>query len=213
MTKNHAGEFFDKRLIGGVDMVPTWVVEKYSQEDGQSPCPFCGGTPEWVEVPGEDFILRCSDCHASTKIAQMDYLEAIKDWNSGDIEDDHFSVAMDTRIDDYLANGIVEVRFSPFDFLSTKYSQAEPGQLFDEAVIVTPDTMLLLDQCGSFLEYDTYGGFNPEVFNTPITCTKEPITFVRSEWDEDKLRSIVFHCGNRQIVVAADAGIHRIVIR
>ena len=53
------------------------------------PCPFCENPPEWVIVPGDDYIMRCSSCHASTKVARWTPEEAAADWNSNEIENDH----------------------------------------------------------------------------------------------------------------------------
>lgn len=180
------------------------VLKQYGNDDRIAACPYCSGTPELVQVPGEDYILRCSKCHASTREARMGHLEAIDDWNAGDIVDDHYSITMDTRIDDYLAKGIKDVllsEHSPWE----KFPQTASGFLFSEAVIVTPEIILGLNNAGSFIEYDDYSWFNPELYDTSLAKEDEQIRFVKSEWVDDRLYSIEFLCGSRWVVISANA--------
>ena len=180
------------------------VLKKYGNDDRIAACPYCGGTPELVQVSGEDYILRCSKCHASTSVARMGHLEAIDDWNAGSVVDDHFSITMDTRIDDYLAKGIKDVLLSKYSTWE-KFSQTESGFLFYEAVIVTPEIILVLENAGPYIEYDDRSSFNPKSYNISLAKENEQIRFVKSEWVDDRLSSIEFLCGNRRVVITAEA--------
>ncbi len=166
------------------------------------PCPFCGGKPEWVTVPGEDFIMRCSQCHASTRRARMEPETAAADWNRGEINDDHFSITSDTKIDDYLIPGIKKVLFSGYWF--DEFPAIGNGFLCSEAVIVTDDRILFVDPCRNRLLYDELGGYSPEEYCKPITDIAESIRFKRSSWNGKDLTAIEFQCGETTVVISAD---------
>ena len=59
------------------------------------PCPFCGGKAEFVLIQGDDIIIRCSSCHASTEKCFWRYKHAVRAWNKRRIVNDHFSVTED----------------------------------------------------------------------------------------------------------------------
>ena len=80
------------------------------------PCPFCGGKAEFVLIPGDDIIMRCSSCHASTEKCFWAPEHAAKAWNKRRIIDDHFSVTEDTKIEEFLLTGIKKVLFSEYDW-------------------------------------------------------------------------------------------------
>ena len=166
-------------------------------------CPFCGSDPEWVIVPGEDFIVRCSSCHASIPKARMGPELAAEDWNAGNIVDDHFTIPEDTPIDDYLSKGINKVFFSEYSNFD-KYPDIENGFLCSDMVIDTEDRILFVDPNGSILLYDEITGYNPSVFQKPLGNEGEPIRFVRSEWRDGLVRSLVLRCGEKEYVVRAD---------
>ena len=166
-------------------------------------CPFCGSDPEWVVVPGEDFIMRCSSCHASTAKAQMSPERAAADWNAGNIADDHFTIPDDTPIDDYLSKGIKKVFFSEYSIWD-KYPDIENGFLCSEMVIVTEEMILCVDPHESILLYDEISGYNPDYYHKPPENEDEPIHFVRSELRNGFIRSLVLRCGEKEYVIRAD---------
>ena len=168
-----------------------------------SKCPFCGSDPEWVEVPGEDFIMRCSSCHASTAKAQMGPELAAADWNAGNIVDDHFTIPEDTPIDDFLSKGIQKVFFSEYSNFD-EYPDIENGFLCSDMVIVTEDRILFVDPLEDILRYDEIGGYNPSVFQKPLGNEGEAIRFVRSEWGDGLVRSLVLRCGDKEYDIRAD---------
>ena len=168
-----------------------------------SKCPFCGSDPEWVIVPGEDFIMRCSLCHASTPKARMAPEQAAADWNTGNVVDDHFTIPEDTPIDDSLLKGIQKVFFSEYSNFD-KYPDIENGFLCSDMIIVTEDMILFVDPLEDTLRYDEIGGYNPSVFQKPLGNEGEAIRFVRSEWRDGLVRSLVLRCGEKEYVVRAD---------
>ena len=167
-------------------------------------CPFCGGYPEWVEVEGYDYIMRCSCCHASTRVARFTAEEAAHDWNSLDIDDDNYTIAEDTPIDEYFKQHIKKVLFS-------KYSVWEPfpsvngGFLCSEAVVVTDKTIIGIDTECSVLLYDELSGYGYDYYTKSVTDTDEEIHFVKSEWKDRKLLSVLFKCKDKTVKISACA--------
>ena len=166
-------------------------------------CPYCGSDPEWVTVPGEDYIMRCSLCHASTPKARMYPEEAAEDWNAGNIVDDHFTIPEDTPIDDFLSKGIQKVFFSEYSNYD-KYPDIENGFLCSEMVIVTEDRILFVDPLEDILRYDEITGYNSDFYYKPLGNEGAPIRFVQSEWIDGFLRSLFIRCGEKEYVVRAD---------
>ena len=177
----------------------------FSEVEGISisfePCPFCGGTPEWVLVPGDDFIMRCSRCHASTRKAEMEPEAAAQDWNRGEICDDHFSILSDKMIDEYL-HSIKKVLFSGYWY--DEFPSFDEGFLCSDAVIETDDMILEIGIVGEHLVYDTLGGYSSDMYCRSIADTNVEISFKSSSWCGCFLTSITFQCGDTTAVVSAD---------
>ena len=167
-----------------------------------SPCPYCNGIPDLLMIEGEDFILRCRDCHAATRLARMDQEEAVADWNAGDILDDHYSITMDRRIDEYLGAGIQAVWATEYDQF-WPFPEIRDGFLFSEAVIVTNACVLWLTHTKEVLEYEEIGIGSYESCR-PIAKQGEPIRFLKSKWSGDKLLSLDFLCGKEHIILSAN---------
>ncbi len=147
--------------------------------------------------------MRCSLCHASTPKAHMAPEQAAADWNTGNVVDDHFTIPEDTPIDDFLLKGIQKVFFSEYSNFD-KNPDIENGFLCSEMIIVTEDMILFVDPHESILLYDEITGYNPSVFQKPLGSESGPIRFVRSEWRDGSLRSLVLRCGEIEYVVRAD---------
>ena len=168
------------------------------------PCPFCGGFPEWVTVPGEDFIMRCSVCHASTQKAYWTPQHAVRAWNAGRIENDHFTITEDTRIEDFLSCKIEKILFSEYSNIEL-FPEEEGGFLCSGAVIVTDKMILLLEPEKSLLLYEEIIGYG-EIYHTkPFFENKGEIRFVKAEWQEDRLLSLVFACADKTVTISACA--------
>ena len=187
-----------------------FVAEKLRLEDGFQPCPYCGGVPELLQIEGEDFIMRCSKCHASTREARMGHEEAMADWNDGDIADDHYSITMDEKIDLYLSKkitGIWLTEYSPWDPFPVNGKE----RLFSDAIIITEEKTLLIEDAHGLLEYEEIREIDPfendpdAVRMIPLANPEEQIQFIQSKWNNDCLLSIAFQCGGRQVVICADA--------
>ena len=164
------------------------------------PCPFCVGKPEWILVPGDDYIMRCSHCHASTRKARMEPETAVRDWNRGEIDDDHFSITSDKKIDEYI-HDIKKVLFS--GYWSDEFPSVNGGFLCSNAVIVADDIILSIETDEGCLKYDELTGYNPDLYCKPITATTEEIRFISSSWSGNNLTAIVFQCGDVTITVSA----------
>lgn len=164
-------------------------------------CPYCGGKPEWVSVPGEDFIMRCTQCHASTRKARMEPEAAVKDWNRGEINNDHFSITSDKKIDEYLHN-IKMVLFS--GYLFDEFPSVDGGFLCSDAVIIADGIILSVEPYEEHLQYDELSEYSPDLFCKPITETTEEIRFISSFWSGKNLTAIVFQCGDVTVTVSAD---------
>lgn len=164
------------------------------------PCPYCGGAAEWVEISGEDFVMRCSACHASTCKAQMTPKDAAADWNAGNIVDDNFTVTMDTKIDEYLRDNIQQVLFGEYSDIG-EYPQFEAGFLCGEAVIVTDKIMLSVEPEASHLLYEEITGCGQR-YKASITTAGNEIKFVKSRWRKRSLLSLEFRCGGASVTVA-----------
>ena len=164
-----------------------------------SACPFCGNAPEWVEVVGEDYIMRCSVCHASTGKARMTPEEAAADWQAGKIKNKPFSIIEDVKIDEYLTNGIKNILFSCYLF--DQFPQFDGGFLCSNAVILAEKT-LRIDVEEECLFYDEVTAYGQEVYTRPITEKEEPICLEKSDWHNDLLRSLTFRCGDKRVRIA-----------
>ena len=164
------------------------------------PCPFCGGEPEWVEVPGNDFIMRCTRCHASTRKARMEPETAARDWTRGEIRDDHYSILSDKRIDVYL-HRIKNVLFSGYWF--DAFPPFDTGFLCSDAVIVTDDRLLSIEPYEEYLLYEELGDYNSAMYCKSIADVHDEIVFKRSIWQGENLTAIEFQCGTATAVVSA----------
>lgn len=168
------------------------------------PCPFCGGFPEWVVIPGEDFIMRCTVCHASTQKAYWTPAHAVRAWNAGRIEDDHYAVTEDTRIEDLLSCKIEKILFSEYSNIEA-FPEEEGGFLCSEAVIVTDKMLLLLEPEKAHLLYDELSGYGTTYFTKPISEDKGEIRLVEAEWQKDRILSLVFACADKTVTISACA--------
>lgn len=167
------------------------------------PCPFCGGMPEWVEVPGEDYIMRCSDCHASTPKARMTVEGAAADWNAQNIANDNYTITMDRKIDDYLQSGIKNVFFdeySPWE----DYPSCENGFLCSAAVIVTDKMIIRVDPEWHFMVYDELCRYEQGGVGKAIAEENEEVHFEKSQWEQGNLVTLRFRCENKVVIVSAD---------
>ena len=168
------------------------------------PCPFCGGTPEWVVIPGEDYIMRCSKCHASTPKARQVPEEAAADWNAHDIFDVNFTITSDTKIDRYFQYGVKKVLFSNSSDYEC-FPTMESGFLCRSAVIVTDKIILGIEPEKSHLLYDELSGYSSSYYKNSIVPEETEIKFFRSKWRKRNLLSLEFNCGDTQIVIASEA--------
>jgi len=168
------------------------------------PCPFCGGSAEWVVVPGEDYVMRCSGCRASTQKARWTPEEAAADWNAHAIVNDNFTITADTKIDEYLGSGIQKVFFSEYLNID-QYPLFEDGFLCSEAVIITEKTMLVIEPAETLLLYDEIGDYGHDCYKRPIAPEGTDIRFFRSKWRKKNLLSLEFQCGQKLIKIAANA--------
>ncbi|MBQ8502732.1 MAG: Lar family restriction alleviation protein [Clostridia bacterium] len=169
-----------------------------------NPCPFCGGRPEWVDVPGSDYIMRCSSCHASTKVARWTPKEAATDWNNHEIVDDNFNITEDEKIDVYLADGIKKVLFSEYSNIEP-FPTTEGGFLCSAMVILTDKILLHIEPEGAHLLYDEICSYGHNYYIKPIAEANTKIQFIKSQWRKESLRSLVFICGNKTITISANA--------
>ena len=165
------------------------------------PCPFCGGKPEWVVVPGEDYIMRCIQCHSATKRARMKPEEAVRDWNRGEIEEGNLTITSDKRIDEYL-HGIRKVLFS--GYLPNEFPAVPGGFLCSEAMIVTDEMNLGVEPDGHFLLYDKWEGFSPDLYEMPIADDGVEINFKSSSWDGKYLTAVRFQCEDTTVTLSAN---------
>ena len=168
------------------------------------PCPFCGNLPEWVLVPGDDYIVRCSVCHASTKKARWTPEEAAADWNIQEIENDHFAITEDIKIDEYLLPGIKKILFSEYSNVED-FPCVENGFLCSSAVIVAENITLAIETEGNHLLYDEISGYGYDYYSRPIADTGTEIQFVKSMWRNNRLRSLTFLCGNKTVTISTSA--------
>lgn len=168
------------------------------------PCPFCENLPEWVVVPGEDFIMRCSSCHASTKVARWTPEEAATDWNSNEIEDDHFTITEDTKIDEYLKQGIKQVLFSEYSNIEL-FPIADGGFLCSSAVIITSNIIIGIEPKKTHLLYDELCGYGKSYYIKPMTEEGNEIIFKESKWRKDSLLSVSFCSKGKTITISACA--------
>ncbi len=166
------------------------------------PCPFCNDSPEWVVVPGEDFIMRCSSCHASTKVVRSTPEEAATDWNSNEIIDDYFTITEDTKIDEYLKQGIKKVLFS-------EYSNREPfpvitdGFLCSDVVIITDKTIINIEPEETHLLYDELYEYGQDCYIRLISKEGSEIYFKESRWKDNNLLSISLCCEGKTITISS----------
>lgn len=169
------------------------------------PCPFCGNAPEWVVVPDSDYVMRCSFCHASTKTARWTPEEAAADWNAREIEDDHFTIEENIKIDDYFRSGITEILFYEDSDGMEEIPETEDGFLCRTAVIIANDVMIDIEvECAHLLYTEICGCERSGCIRLP----DEPgtsIRFLESKWETDTLRSLIFACGERTISLSSCA--------
>lgn len=175
------------------------------------PCPFCGGTAEWVEVPGEDFVMRCSKCHASTPEAQQTPEAAAADWNAYNVFDGNFTITSDTKIDRYLECGVKKVLFSDSSGYE-EFPTVENGFLCRSAVIVTDKIILRIEPEKAHLLYDELSGYGSDYYKNSVAPDGTEIKFFRSKWRKRNLLSIEFNCGDTQISIASEAKEGRMIV-
>ena len=163
------------------------------------PCPFCGGSPEFVLIEGGDVMMRCSSCHASTVDFYMYPRGASRAWNRKDIVDDNISLAEDLKIDEYLDN--IE------KLLFWKYPMNENPPYYGEEfmtrhiVIVTEKMMLSVEAPDDdYLSYEEISGYGEYVDALEIENNK--IEFLGSEWNGDKLISLKFKIGDSKVLIS-----------
>jgi len=189
------------------------VVKKIEgTEPNLMPCPFCGGTPGWIAVPGDDSIMRCAVCHASTRKARMSPEAAAADWNALEIEDSNCTVADDIRIEEYLKGGIKKILFSEYSNVNP-YPTTDGGFLCSEAVIETEDRILQLEPEGTFLFYDESGSYNPVIYRKLISAEGETVQFRKCRWKDGDLLSVDFSCGERTVTVSASDEYDCLIVR
>ena len=176
------------------------------------PCPFCENPPEWVIVPGHDYIMRCSSCHASTKVARWTPEEAAADWNSNEIENDHFTITEDTKIDDYLKQGIKKVLFSEYSIIEP-FPVTDGGFLCSSAVIVADKTKIHIEPEKTHLLYDEIIGYGHDYYIKPITEDCNKISFVKSKWRKDNLLSVSFCCDGKTTTISSCAKYDCLIVR
>lgn len=176
------------------------------------PCPFCGNQPEWVEVPGDDFVMRCSSCHASTKKARWTPEEAAIDWNSKEIEDDHFTITEDTKIDEYLKSGINKVLFSEYSNVEL-FPSIDGGFLCSSAVIITDKMLIRIEPEKAHLLYDEICGYGHNYYTKPMTGESVEISFTKSKWRKDRLLAVSFCSEDRTITISAYAKYNCMIVR
>ena len=176
------------------------------------PCPFCENPPEWVIVPGHDYIMRCSSCHASTKVARWTPEEAAADWNSNEIENDHFTITEDTKIDDYLKQGIKKVLFSEYSIIEP-FPVTDGGFLCSSAVIVADKTKIHIEPEKTHLLYDEIIGYGHDYYTRPIAEKSNKISFVKSKWRKDNLLSVSFCCDGKTTTISSCAKYDCLIVR
>ncbi len=176
------------------------------------PCPFCENPPEWVIVPGDDYIMRCSSCHASTKVARWTPEEAAADWNSNEIEKDHFTITEDTKIDEYLRQGIKKVLFSEYSNIDS-FPIVDDGFLCSSAVIVSDKTTIHIEPEKTHLLYDEICGYGHDYYIKPITEDCNKISFVKSKWRKDNLLSVSFCCDGKTTTISSCAKYDCLIVR
>ena len=180
------------------------------------PCPFCGNSPEWVLEQGNEFIMRCSSCHASTRVAYWTPEEAAAEWNANEIDDDHFDIMEDVKIDEYLKHGIKDVLFSedsdigPFTEL---FPMTDDGFLCRSAVIVKDDMMIEIQSGHGCLRYQDSYSYSNAYYTRTIAEKGKEICFKESNWREDDLLSVSFGCEGKTITISASAEYNCLIVR
>lgn len=177
-----------------------------------SPCPFCSGLPEWVVVAGGDFVVRCSNCRASTPKARLTPEEAAADWNKQNINDDHFTITSDRKIDEYISGVVKKVLFSEYSCFES-FPEIKHGFLCSSAVIITENIMLSIEPEDDYLKYDELGGYGCDAYTKPIFNTDSEILFYKSIWHNELLRTIQFRCGNGVISISANAKMECLMVQ
>ena len=164
------------------------------------PCPFCGGKAEFVLIPGDDIIIRCSSCHASTEKCFWRYKHAVRAWNKRRIVDDHFSVTEDIKIDEYLSQGIKKVLFSKYDLNGI----LDRGNYFlcNSAVIITNEKIIKLEDDEEYLTYEELIDYGRDYYRDVMEEEYKEFEFVRSRWKNDRLISLEFKSGEKSILIS-----------
>lgn len=209
--------------------IPLRVKYKVLDKNRAVPCPFCGGMPDLMAVvgmsiEGDEYLLRCSKCHASTKESREKREEAFEDWNNGEIVDDHLFATMDQKIDRYLRRGVLGIWATGYG-KTYYFPKVQDGFLYGTALILTKDSAFFLDNENKELNYDVdpfyrdpcrrtisiengeprlYGmDWTNEWLYKSIAKAGEKIRFVRSRWKDSKLLSVEFRCGRRHVTLSA----------
>ena len=185
------------------------------------PCPFCGNSPEWVLEPGDEFVMRCSSCHASTRMAHWNPEEAAAEWNANEIDDDHFDITEDVKIDEYLKHGIKDVLFSEDSDIGSfmePFPMTDDGFLCRSAVIVKDDMMIEIQSGLTFqsgkrcLRYKDDCSYLNTYYTRSIAEEGKGICFKESKWKEDNLFSVSFWCEGKTITISASAEYNCLIV-
>lgn len=165
------------------------------------PCPFCGGKAEFVVIPGDDIIMCCSSCHASTEKYFWALEHAVKAWNKRRIVDDHFSVTEDIKIEDFLVKGIKKVLFSKYDWNGTP----DGGNylLCSGAVIVTNEEILLIGEEGEYLTYEEIINYGYDYYVDMLGEDYKEFEFVKSRYKDNRLISIELKAGEKKVIISS----------
>ncbi|MBQ5755276.1 MAG: Lar family restriction alleviation protein [Oscillospiraceae bacterium] len=169
------------------------------------PCPFCGAAPEWVETAGNDFVMRCTACHASTKSISPGPEEAALAWNAGEVEADSYGIAMDKPLEEYLAGGVANVFLE--EWFDEGFPQSEKGFLCGDCVVAAQNgRTFAVEAAGEELLYDEVFEYTPDGSEKPLAREGERLRFLRSEGEGMKLTALVFEQGERIFALRAAGG-------
>ena len=166
------------------------------------PCPFCGAAPEWVETAGNDFVMRCTACHASTKSISPGPEEAAQAWNAGEVEADNYDIAMDKPMEEYLAGGVTNVFLE--EWFDEGFPQTKEGILCGDCVVTTPEgRAFAVEAAGEELLYDEVFEYTPDGSEKPLAREGERLRFLKSEGEGANLTALVFEQGEHVLTLRA----------
>ena len=164
----------------------------------------CGGEPEMLMDPVDDFIVRCKKCHISTH-AYMKPEEAIKQWDSGNDIMPPLDLLSD-NLDKNLEGPVLYMAIRGDD--SVQLNQQSCDCL--EVIIVTNDRIIIAEhekygENGS-IAFGTMSSFNKEVYNLRITAPADgSIEFVKILYEEDgTIDCVKYRYGEHYLFLFAD---------